>query len=301
MTAEPLTPTTETVTVREAPAASFSFLKGSDDFLKGKDSSDFNWENAASIAREELSEAMNARNIAFLLGAGCSSYKKGGKQVGIPTMLPLADEFTNTVGKGRDRMFVNATERKVLKDTLGVDIQAPEVARNLERLMEMLHSYRFVLSRSVHSRHKRPLAVVNSVIKKIQQFVVHHCTKGAFSSGDETVLAFYETFYRKLVFRDRSLPRPWIFTTNYDLFNEIAMDRLGLPYCNGFSGTVERRFNPAVFRYALAEQLDITSRKWVAVDGFAYLCKLHGSITWTEDGHGLFPIRELRHQTRTVG
>ena len=23
------------------------------------------------------------------------------------------------------------------------------------------------------------------------------------------------------------LPRPWVFTTNYDLFNERAMDRLG--------------------------------------------------------------------------
>lgn len=88
------------------------------------------------------------------------------------------------------------------------------------------------------------------------------------------------------------MPRPWLFTTNYDLFNETAMDRLGLPYANGFSGVVERRFNPATFRYALAEQLDLTNRKWSAVDGFVYLCKIHGSISWTEDDHGLFPIRE---------
>jgi len=27
----------------------------------------------------------------------------------------------------------------------------------------------------------------------------------------------------------------------------------------------ERKFNPAVFRYALAEQIDIASRKWTAV------------------------------------
>ena len=71
------------------------------------------------------------------------------------------------------------------------------------------------------------------------------------------------------------------------------MDRLGIPYANGFSGVVERRFNPASFRYALAEQLDVASRKWTAVDAFVYLCKLHGSVTWTEDDHGLFPIREV--------
>lgn len=92
------------------------------------------------------------------------------------------------------------------------------------------------------------------------------------------------------------MPRPWVFTTNYDLLNETAMDRLGVPFFNGFSGVVERRFNPSTFRYALAEQLDLSSRKWTAVDAFVYLCKLHGSVTWTVDGgegRGLFPIREV--------
>lgn len=72
------------------------------------------------------------------------------------------------------------------------------------------------------------------------------------------------------------------------------MDRLSIPYCNGFGGAVERRFNPASFRYAIAEQLDITSRRWAAVDSFVYLCKLHGSVNWIEGGGGLFPIQELQ-------
>ena len=40
----------------------------------------------------------------------------------------------------------------------------------------------------------------------------------------------------------------------------------------------------------------MTSRKWTAVDAFVYLCKLHGSVSWTEDGEDgnrLFPIREV--------
>lgn len=71
------------------------------------------------------------------------------------------------------------------------------------------------------------------------------------------------------------------------------MDRSGIPYSNGFSGTVERRFNPATYRLALAEQLDITSRRWAAVDGFVHFCKLHGSVNWIEENAGLYPIREL--------
>jgi hypothetical protein len=174
----------------------------------------------------------------------------------------------------------------------GIDLGAAEYARNLERLMELLFSLRFVLVRSSLSDAATRLKTVESIIKKVQTFLWAKCTNGAFANGDHTVVGLYESFYRKLVLRDRSLPRPWVFTTNYDLFNETAMDRLGLPYTNGFSGVVERRFNPATFRYALAEQLDVTSRKWSAVDGFVYLCKIHGSISWTEDDHGLFPIRE---------
>lgn len=168
-----------------------------------------------------------------------------------------------------------------------------EYAKNLERLMETLHSLRFVLNRSDDIGDTESVAVLDRMIGKVQGFLWERCTNGAFAKKDRHVPDLYESFYRRLILRDRSLPRPWVFTTNYDLFNERAMDSLGLPYANGFSGVVERRFNPATFRYALAEQLDITNRKWSAVDGFIYLCKLHGSISWTEDDHGLFPIREV--------
>jgi hypothetical protein len=279
----------------EPKKLTFQFLRGSD-----ADAGELEWPAGADIVRKALSESLHAKNVAFLLGAGCSSYyaketdilgDEEWREVGIPTMAPLAKEFTKarTVDEAG---FPTSAERKVLTDEFGIDIGDKEYARNLERLMELLFSFRFSLSRSTLAKAKDNLKVVNSIIQKVQAFLWRNCTNGAFANGDSTVLALYETFYRKLVLRDRSLPRPWIFTTNYDLFNETAMDRLGLPYANGFSGVVERRFNPATFRYALAEQLDVTNRKWSAVDGFVYLCKIHGSISWTEDDHGLFPIRE---------
>lgn len=280
------------------PPPALSFLKGAEDALQQKKGiTGLSWDDSVRVVREHLSEAMNARNIAFLMGSGCSSLLSSGQQIGIPTMKPLASEFVTTTGKRGDSRFVTATERKTLRDALGIDLTTGEFANNLERLMEALHSFRFGLSRSKQFRYKRPLAVVERVITKIQAFVLERCTNGAFAKGNNSVQNIYQTFYRKLIFRDRALPRPWVFTTNYDLFNEVAMDRLGLPYCNGFSGVIERRFNPAVYRYALAEQLDVSNRKWTAVDGFIYLCKLHGSVSWTEDDHGLFPIRETQTPT----
>lgn len=283
------------ISEEEPQKLTFRFLRGVD-----TDAGELDWPNGAEVVRKSLSEALNARNVAFLLGAGCSSFhikerdlfdEDVWREVGVPTMAPLAKEFTKA--RTTDEAgFPTSLERKFLTDEFGIDISDKEYARNLERLMELLFSLRFSLSRSTLEKTKVSLKVINSIIQKVQAFLWEKCTNGAFANGDNTVGDLYETFYRKLVLRDRSLPRPWVFTTNYDLFNETAMDRLGLPYANGFSGVVERRFNPATFRYALAEQLDLTNRKWSAVDGFVYLCKLHGSISWSEDEHGLYPIRE---------
>lgn len=268
-------------------AQRFTFVRSGDHGTQELD-----WDDGPEKVRKALGEALGARNVAFLLGAGCSSMVVGDAERGIPTMAPLAKEFCSVAGgdaSGPSWAF-DASDLSCLAGH-GLNL-AGEYTRNLERLMETLYALRFVLVRSDDAGDTDEVAKIDSMVAKVHAFLWERCTAGAFAHGDSTVLSLYESFYRRLVLRDRSLPRPWVFTTNYDLFSERAMDRLGLPYANGFSGVVERRFNPATFRYALAEQLDITNRKWSAVDGFVYLCKLHGSISWTEDDHGLFPIRE---------
>lgn len=270
----------------------FTFVRSGDHATQRLD-----WDKGPEQVRKALGEALGARNIAFLLGAGCSSMTKDGTERGIATMAPLAAEFCDAAGAaaGGPAWALDASDLSCLAGH-GLTLTG-DYTRNLERLMETLHALRFVLSRSDDAGDVDEVAAIEGMIAKVQAFLWERCTAGAFASGDDGVLDLYESFYRRLVLRDRSLPRPWIFTTNYDLFSERAMDRLGLPYANGFSGVVERRFNPATFRYALAERLDISNRKWSAVDGFVYLCKLHGSISWTEDDHGLFPIRETWPQT----
>jgi SIR2-like domain len=271
----------------------FSFWKGTQDVLKNKDGTAIEASEAVEAIRTQFGDALNARNLSFLFGSGCSSYRKEGAELGIPTMGPMAKTFLEIIGENDEAPHISATERDTLKQWLGLEVGAARFTNNLERLMEALYGARFVYDGTQEDGPKTVAAVVNRVIGKVAKHVLDSCTKGAFADGDETVLSLYQSFYQKLQFRDRSLPRPWVFTTNYDLFNERAMDRRGIPYCNGFSGVVERRFNPAMFRYSLAEQLDISSRKWSAVDSFIYLCKLHGSVNWIEDGETLFPVREL--------
>lgn len=270
----------------------FSFFKGSEDVLVPRGDAEFDWELSAAKVREHLADALNAQNLSFLFGSGTSSFMRGGKQVGVPTMAPLAKEFIGTIGRKDDKMFLTQAERDTLSEVLGLDLKDEAFSKNLERLLEALISFRFAINHSSNKEFVQAKLVVKTAIEKAIRFIRERCTVGEFSKGDDALLQVYQSFYRKLVYRERTRSRPWIFTTNYDLFNETAMDRLGIPYANGFIGSVERRFNPATFRYSLAEQLDISSQKWSAVDSFVYLCKLHGSVNWVEDGASLFRIRE---------
>lgn len=242
--------------------------------------------------QRDLGDVFNSKHLAFLFGSGCSSSFSGGREVGIPTMGPMAKGFLEPPS---GPSLVTDEECTNLQSVLGIDIKGAEYASNLEALMEVLHSYSFILKKSTMPEHRKQLSMVQGLIARISEYVLKVCTEGPFSSEtdrDNTVLNTYQAFYRKLLQRDRSLTRPWVFTTNYDLFSETAMDRLGIPYINGFQGSVERRFNPATFRYALAEQLDLANRKWSSVESLIYFVKLHGSVSWESRDDGLFPVVE---------
>ena len=103
------------------------------------------------------------------------------------------------------------------------------------------------------------------------------------SDAFKHLLEVYKTFYKKLLTRNSTLPRLNIFTTNYDLYSERAMDSLGIHYANGFTGGISKYFNPTIFNYALAEKMDLSQSKWNVIDNFFYLYKIHGSVNWVEN------------------
>ncbi|MBR2124500.1 MAG: hypothetical protein IJ934_04950 [Acetobacter sp.] len=84
----------------------FSFRKGGKDILEDileKKSDQQNatwkkddWQKAIEVTQEYISAALNAKRVSFLLGAGCSSFKEDNKELGIPTMVPMAQEFINS-------------------------------------------------------------------------------------------------------------------------------------------------------------------------------------------------------------
>lgn len=249
--------------------------KGKQNFLKGTDD-----ESKMAEIRQELLKTFDVHNLSFLLGSGCSSYVKDDAEVGIPTMAPMATEYYDT--------FLDAADKTYLKDTVQIDITHENYKKNLEKFMEVLFSYKYLLESRENAAE---LATLQAFIDKTKKFIFDKCI-----NQEQEVIDIYRAFYKKLVYRDNNLAKTNIFTTNYDLFSERALDQLGIIYSNGFSGNIERYFNPAVFNYAFAEQMELSNGKWNVIDNFVYLYKLHGSVSWIEDEESkhLFKIKELQ-------
>lgn len=71
-----------------------------------------------------------------------------------------------------------------------------------------------------------------------------------------------------------------LFTVNYDLLLETALERLGVPYFDGFVGNLKARF-----RTELVESLPGSESGFVP-SLFVRLWKLHGSVNWMKSNEG---------------
>jgi len=84
-----------------------------------------------------------------------------------------------------------------------------------------------------------------------------------------------------------------LFTVNYDLLLETALERQRVPYFDGFVGTLRARFHTE-----LVEGTPSTEGEWVPAF-FVRLWKLHGSVNWVwEDDRQIVrlgnPVKEGR-------
>ncbi|MEN2739666.1 SIR2 family protein [Microbacterium sp. X-17] len=116
---------------------------------------------------------------------------------------------------------------------------------------------------------------------KINVAFANACIIPSSNCGIPDPLAAHRQFLSRIVrSRRANLPRPKIFTTNYDLVIERALDELGYPYIDGFSGTVDRRLNLAYYGLDF-HRVETTSQQVVArAESALYLHKIHGSVNW---------------------
>ncbi len=132
--------------------------------------------------------------------------------------------------------------------------------------------------------HERsvPFAEVDSLLRALNRALAHACDIPARPGAlDDDPWAAHREFFRRMLQSRRSdLPRPRVFTTNYDLVIERTLDDAGIVYFDGFAGTVDRAMQLATYDYEFYLPAAADGRRLMRVPNVLQLMKLHGSINW---------------------
>ena len=108
-----------------------------------------------------------------------------------------------------------------------------------------------------------------------------------------TTLSTYQKFFQS-VFKHRTElgSKVTIVTTNYDLFNEYALENNRIIYSTGFENNLHRKFNVNLFRNRVVDDTNRYKNVWQPTFKEANLLKIHGSINWTSDDNSILIQRD---------
>jgi len=196
------------------------------------------------------------KRIGFLFGAG-SSFKTGVNNVSVPTIADMTNQIVAGVA-AHSADFAAAV--KEIQGEIG------NALFNIESLLSSIEAKRAVIGsgtlNGLTSLSFSDLAtlVKNHVIKLVS---VHK----VLALEDRKKLA--HSRLSSWISKARRRYPAEIFTTNYDYLFEIALESLGEPYFDGFSGSYEPFFCPEAVE-------DIQ-----AYPHLVKLWKMHGSLGWT--------------------
>lgn len=208
----------------------------------------------------EIAQCLQIENLNFIIGAGCSSYcDEHGIEKAIPTMAGLAKQFYD------ENPNFKIDRKKKASDLF---------PNNLEALLNHLISLRNIVPEKSRKTYSAKINTIN-------KFIFERVCNTPYS---KELLQLYKEFYLRIVKKTRQVPVN-IFTTNYDLYNENALDELGFMYNNGFLGSAQRIFNPNSYNYVVVENLGLSRDVWKSVSNFINLYKIHGSINWIKEDH----------------
>lgn len=207
--------------------------------------------NKASIL---LRKAFLSKNLNFLIGSGCS----------LP-VIPLMGQTFHDIKSKHSSIPLGS-----------FDGDSSDIEGYLNWLNTAISFYEKDPANSYGAEHYKYW--FDLVKNELFSSIVNYDDEGKSEITRKNYLDFYNTIFS--IRYDKDFSPVNIYTTNYDLFNEETMETLNIEYTNGFSGTVNRRFNPAVFNYRLVDDENRYKDKWSVIKKYVKLYKLHGSIDW---------------------
>jgi len=207
---------------------------------------------AAIELQEQL--ASDKRRLAFFMGAGTSM------AVGIPGIEALTEQVKESLDEDQRTHFEH-----ICKELGGNP--------NVEDVLNRIRLYRELLGDDESKTHK---SLTGRAAKELDTAICGAIHKNVSIDPPKGIMP-HKTFAQWLYasYAGRGWPIE-IFTTNYDLLLEKAMEEVGVPYFDGFVGSVTPFFAPETVEADSTKTYEgvCPPRAWTR------LWKMHGSVNW---------------------
>lgn len=201
------------------------------------------------------------KRIAFLFGAGTSLAKKNSKSIKVPAI----GEMTNKIEAA---LSDNVRYKKAFGE-IRKEIEAQSLSYNVETLLSNIEQkINFIGEGVLNGLGVNQFRLLLNEIKiKIREMVGIH--KAILE--DDNIDNLIHVDFAKWIERSNRVHPIEIFTTNYDFLFEIGLEKVKIPYYDGFSGSYQPFFN--------SESVDDLN----FIPNQTKLWKLHGSLGWHLD------------------
>ena len=284
--------------------------------FKGQDlNEDLNLKQQKQQISKFIKRSVQSKNLAIFLGSGCS----------VPA-IPLMSKTMGEILEDKKiletvKSFLDGKEVEVFKKYLENRKSCVEEDKcKIESLIKRLEAREISLIGDIKKRisnYKKYLddfygsfSDIESLLNWLQngisynpndkdliyafknikeKFIATIPTQEAkeYNKNNSGVFEIYSNFYSR-IFKPRSIesPKVSIFTTNYDLFNEKALEDNNIIYTTGFRLGLTKKFDINQFKYRQVDDTDRYKDRWQPISNEANLYKLHGSINWKTSPEG---------------
>ncbi len=232
--------------------------------------------------RDHLSSLLQVKNLVVLLGSG-ASFHLGSPQTRNLTNAQVLDLIKDA---GGEPTAADATILATINPTDSGDLEQLLNGLQLAASLATQAGQDAVMLGSGSAAASCPKEQVDGLRQRVNRALAEACRLPKNGTHldppfDTDPLHAHRTFFSRILRSRRSnLPRPRVFTTNYDLVIESSLDELGYPYIDGFSGTVDRRLNLAFYGLDFHRVETTTQSVLARAEGAIYLHKVHGSLNW---------------------
>ena len=247
-------------------------------------------ENEFDLQRKEIEQFIKReifsknRNLNIFIGSGCSI-------PAVPlmgtTMKKILNDIEHIAIKEEFIIFLKITDdhKRIFDKHLDSDLSVKEwqIAKLYDNFCNIEGFLTYLQQKINVERDEDNINRLEVIFNSAKKLFVTSIPKYSDEKYKGEVADLYVNFYKK-IFEKRQYESSKlnIFTTNYDLFNEIALEHNSINYSTGFTNTLTSKFNVNQFNYRLVDERNRYKDKWQPTTKEANLYKLHGSINWIE-------------------